>query len=372
MRRQNLSYERYQRQLILDGFGEEGQRTLLGAKVLVIGAGGLGCPASQYLTAAGVGCIGIVDDDRLALHNLHRQVLYTTDDVGQLKAEVAERRLRIMNPDVQLNIYPIRLTNKNALNIIKDYDIVLDASDNFTTRYVINDACVLENKPLVYGAISRFEGQVAVFNVLHAGQCVNYRDLFPKPPDPGSVLNCAEAGVLGILPGIIGTMQASEVIKLLTGIGTSLVNQLLTYNVLTNESFVFQLTAKAETELLLPKTKKEFEELDYEWLCESSFQAVTEIDEDNFATALQQENTVVIDVREESELPSVTEFPHLKIPLSRIKTDFPSIEQDTVILFCQTGKRSREAATILSSTFGKTKKILSLKGGIINWKANGA
>ena len=371
MASQNLSYKRYQRQLILNEFGGEGQQKLSEASVLVVGAGGLGCPALQYLTAGGVGRIGIIDDDRIALHNLHRQILYTTDDIGLLKAEVAEKRLRCMNPEVQFRIYPVRLDNKNALGIITDYHFVVDATDNFATRYIVNDACVLLDKPLIYGAISMFEGQVAIFNVAEAGQRVNYRHLFPKAPEPGSVLNCAEAGVMGVLPGIIGTMQAAETIKLIIGIGKPLVNQLLTYNLLRNESVVFDLTANADTELGLPKNWKEFEELDYGWFCEGRTESVYEIDVHEFNSVLDKTATVIIDVREEGERPRITEFPHLNIPLSRLKADIPAIEHDTVIVFCQTGKRSAEAAKILSSTFGSTKKILSLKGGITNWKLNG-
>jgi adenylyltransferase/sulfurtransferase len=366
---ENNSYERYQRQILLKGFGEEGQQKLLQASVLVVGAGGLGCPALQYLTAAGVGKVGIVDDDNVALHNLHRQVVFTTADIGFKKADVAAAHLQQMNPDVRIHAYSFRLTNQNALALFSDYDLVLDATDNFATRYIINDACVLLNKPLIYGAISQFEGQVAIFNV--GGNSVNYRDLFPEPPQPGSVLNCAEAGVLGVLPGIIGTLQATEVIKLLTGIGKPLINQLFTYNALTNESFVFDLTAQEQTAALLPETATAFEQLDYEWLCEGPSSDVEEIDTTSFNAFFEKNNAVIIDVREEGEQPEVTAFSHRKIPLSLLKENIPAIEEGTIILFCQSGKRSREAATLLSATFGKAKKIYSLKGGILNWKRNG-
>ncbi|MBB1286598.1 molybdopterin-synthase adenylyltransferase MoeB [Flavisolibacter sp. BT320] len=364
MKEQNTLYERYQRQMILKGFGPEGQEKLQKSSVLVVGAGGLGCPALQYLVAAGVGSIGIVDNDVVSLHNLHRQVLFTTTDIGREKAEVAAQRLTQMNPDISIAAFPVRLTNQNALDIIGDFNLVLDATDNFATRYIINDACVLLNKPLVYGAISQFEGQVAVFN---AGKgSVNYRDLFPQSPEPGSVLNCAEAGVLGVLPGIIGTMQATEVIKLLTGMGKPLVNQLFTYNALTNDSYVFELFPKEETSRLLPTTETEFQKMDYEWLCEAP--AVEEIDRIAFNELLHRTNAAAIDVRKENELPEITEFNHQKIPLSLLKENLSSITADTVIFFCQSGKRSLQAAKLLSATFGQRKKVYSLKGGILQWK----
>jgi len=223
-------YERYQRQIILPDFGQEGQQKLLKAKILVIGAGGLGCPVLQYLAAAGVGTIGIVDDDVVAINNLHRQVLYSADDLGLSKAKRAAQILDQLNPGIRIIPYSERLTAQNALILFDEFDTIIDCTDNFSTRYMINDACVLMNKPLVYGAISRFEGQVAVFNFMRNGsdEAVNYRDLFPNPPREDEVLNCAEAGVLGPLAGIIGTMMANETIKLITGIGEPLANQLLT------------------------------------------------------------------------------------------------------------------------------------------------
>src|SRR3954447_17905389 len=196
MKSNNTSYERYQRQTILKEFGESGQQKLLRSKVLVIGAGGLGCPALQYLAAAGVGYIGIADDDVVSITNLHRQVLYSTFDIGFSKAEKAKHSLTRLNPDINITAYNERLTSKNALGIIEKYDIVIDGTDNFASRYLINDACVLLRKPFVYGAVSRFEGQVAVFN--HTNEKgdapVNYRDLFPEPPLETEVLNCADAG----------------------------------------------------------------------------------------------------------------------------------------------------------------------------------
>lgn len=338
---------------------------MLQSSVLVVGAGGLGCPALQYLTAAGVGKIGLIDDDLVALHNLHRQVLYTTLDVGLRKADAAARRLNQMNPEVQVVAYLSRLTARNALALLNQYNIVLDATDNFATRYLINDACVLLKKPLVYGAIADFEGQVAVFN---AGEnSVNYRDLFPQPPPPGSVLNCAEAGVLGVLPGLIGTMQATEVVKLITGIGQPLINRLLTYDALTHNGYVFELTLRADTASLVPKDAAAFEAMDYDWLCDAPA-TVEEIDGDVFQTLVQSGKATAVDVREAGEEPTVTEFNHLKLPLSQLKDEASLPEGDAVVFFCQSGKRSREAASLFSSTFGGSKKVFSLKGGLLKWK----
>lgn len=356
--------ERYQRQILLPELGETGQQKLLQAKVLVIGAGGLGCPVLQYLVAAGVGTIGFVDDDIVEITNLHRQVLYDTTDIGLLKAERAVIKLNQLNPQVQLDAYCVRLTNGNALALIDGYDIVVDGTDNFTTRYVINDACVLLGKPLVYGAVSKFEGQVAVFNSKAAdgSRTVNYRDLFPMPPAPGEVLNCAESGVLGIVPGIIGSLQANEVLKLITGIGEPLVNRMLTYNALNNQLFEIAIPLSANTASFIPKDETSFRNMDYEWAC--GVPQATEITAADFEAWLQQEGVAIIDVRERDELPELTGFSHLQVPLSQLNEAVPVIKEDTIIALCQSGMRSQQAATLLMRTFGEAKKIYSLKGGI--------
>ena len=369
MKDQNL-YERYHRQIILPEFGEQGQQKLLKAKVLVIGAGGLGCPALQYLTAAGVGTIGIVDDDVVALNNLHRQVLYSVNDIGLSKAERAKQILQQLNPEIKIISYNERLTTQNALTNIEEYEIIIDGSDNFSTRYMINDACVLLNKPLVYGAISQFEGQVSVFNpqsLNGSHVAVNYRDLFPDPPKDGEVLNCAEAGVLGVLPGIVGTMMANETIKLITGIGESLINRLLTYNALTNQVYVLNLSSRKETRSLIPKDESAFLKMDYEWLCASPVQQA-EIDSAIFNNMMTKGNVDIVDVREPYEMPVVNEFTHIKIPLGQLADHTSLINSDTVIAFCQSGRRSLQAAKILSGIFGDAKTIYSLRGGIVQWK----
>ncbi len=237
--------ERYSRHFILPDVGEEGQAKLLDAKVLLVGGGGLGSPAAFYLAAAGVGTIGIIDHDRVDLSNLQRQILYTTEDIGRPKVEVAAERLRALNPDVNVVTYQEPLLSDNALDIIREYDIVINGSDNFPTRYLVNDACVLLRKPLVDASIFMFEGQVTVYQPaipelgIEGGPC--YRCLYPDPPPPGEVPSCAEAGVLGVLPGIIGSIQAVEAIKLILGIGEPLIGRLLMYDALAQEFRVLRV-----------------------------------------------------------------------------------------------------------------------------------
>ncbi len=220
---------RYQRHLTLPGFGMQAQQKLKHARVLVVGAGGLGCPALQYLAAAGTGTLGIVDDDCVSLSNLQRQILYTEADIGMRKAETAAARLLAMNPNIDCQPHAVRLGPHNALDLIRDYDLVVDGSDNFATRYLVNDACVLAGKPFIHGAIQTYHGQASVLNY-QGGP--TYRCLFPEPPDPKDAPNCSETGVLGVLPGMIGTIQATEAIKVLTGIGEPLSGVLLLFDAL--------------------------------------------------------------------------------------------------------------------------------------------
>jgi len=364
-----ISYERYHRQMILKDFGEAGQQKLLEAKVLVVGAGGLGCPALQYLTAAGVGTIGIVDDDEVSLSNLHRQVLYSVADIGSSKAEKAAEVLSKLNPEITIIAWSERLTTQNALLILEAFDIIIDGTDNFSSRYMINDACVLLDKPLIYGAISQFEGQVAIFNSKNSETdvAVNYRDLFPHPPKENEVLNCAEAGVLGVLPGIIGTMQANETIKLITGMGEPLINRLLTYNALNNQLYELELSSRPETISLIPQNENAFEQMDYEWLCGSKIEQY-EIDHNFFDELLATGSIDVIDVREPGEIPTIKEFAFHHIPLNKLQENIELVKTNTVVTICQTGKRSLQAARQLIDIFGTSKKIYSLRGGIIQWK----
>jgi molybdopterin/thiamine biosynthesis adenylyltransferase/rhodanese-related sulfurtransferase len=363
------SHERYQRQVTLKGFGEAAQNDLLQASVLVIGAGGLGCPVLQYLTAAGTGCIGILDDDVVSITNLHRQVLYDTNDIGKPKVSVAATKLRQMNPDTKLLEFNIHLDKNNCLDIINAYDLIVDCTDNFASRYMINDACVLKGKPLVYAAVTRFEGQVAVFNFNEEGKRLtgNYRDLFPQQPEHGEVMNCAEAGVLGVLPGIIGSMQACEAIKIITGIGEPLLNKLLTYNAINNKVIVFDYEQNTQSASIMPQTEIDFKNMNYENEC------VTEghhfkIGAEKFEQMLQQNNAKFIDVRELHELPLVTEFETLQIPFGELKLRWNEFSGEKIIFFCQSGTRSLQAAVMAAEHFGNNNMFYSLQGGIVSWK----
>lgn len=347
MTNNNISYERYNRQMLLKDFGEAGQQKLMNAKVLVVGAGGLGCPVLQYLTAAGVGNIGVVDDDVVALTNLHRQILFSVDDIGYPKVEIAIQKLKKLNPDINLTAFNERLNVENAIDIISQFDLVVDGSDNFGTRYLVNDACALLNKTLVYGAVSQYEGQVAVFKT------TNYRDLFPDHPADGEIQNCAEAGVLGVLPGIIGALQANEAIKLITGIGDALADRVLTYNSLDNQVYETQISRSAAA---VPKTAEEFRAMDYGIAC-TPVSSVTEVSPENLES-LVEKGAVTFDVREITAA-----------QLSKLMHEYEARE---IILFCQSGVRSLQAATQMQNIFGSSKKFYSMKGGIKAWnKMNG-
>lgn len=359
---------RYQRQTVLKEFGESGQEKLSNARVLVIGAGGLGCPALQYLAGAGIGTLGIVDHDTVSLSNLHRQVLYSTDDIGLSKANRAADILALLNPEIDIIAHNELLNPRNAIGIISQYDIVLDGTDNFSSRYMINDACVLCNKILVYGAISRFEGQIAIFNceTRDGSPKTNYRDLFPIPPEEGEILNCAEAGVIGVLPGIIGTMMANETIKLISGTGKALVNRLMTYNTLNNQFYELEILPQLESRLLIPESIADFESIDYDFSC--SGQEVNQIDLPVFEQMLLDPTVLFIDVREANETPVVEEFDHLQLPLSELKDGMAQLNAEKLVLFCQSGKRSLSASRIVSGHYGNSKKVYSLRNGIVAWK----
>lgn len=364
------SYKRYQRQTILPGFGDAGQYKLLSGRVLVIGAGGLGCPVLQYLAAAGVGIIGIADHDTVSLTNLHRQVLYNMEDIGKPKAPVAAERLRALNPEVQYKVFNETVTPASIIHIIKEFDIVVDGTDNFATRYLVNDACVLMNKPLVFGAISRFEGQVAVFNVPSGedGVCIHYRDLFPNPPKDGEVLNCADSGVLGVLPGIIGSFMANEVIKLLSGLGRPLSGSLLTYNALTNDSIQWQLQKHPESDKLVPFTVAALQQRDYAWECGLPSAGI-EIDAVTFEAMLKEGNVELIDVRELDETPLLKGWAHQKIPLGTLMKDGGSFFAEQIVFICQSGKRSITAADWAKRKYAD-KEFYSLRGGVLGAPSN--
>lgn len=257
---------RYQRQITLSEFGSQAQEKMAKAKVLVIGAGGLGCPALQYLVAAGVGHIGIADFDIIHLSNLHRQILFGQDDIGKKKVLVAKEKLTQLNNLVQIETYDVQWQQVHCLQYFPLYDIIIDATDNFASRYLINDACVLLGKPLVFGAVNKFEGQLAVFN--SSKEACNYRDIFPLPPSNNEVANCATAGVLGVLPGIIGAMQATEAIKLITGMGKVLENQLLHYNALNQSNYTVKISKNTAVLEQIPSSLEAFLKTNYEVLCQ--------------------------------------------------------------------------------------------------------
>ncbi|MEY2835248.1 MAG: molybdopterin-synthase adenylyltransferase MoeB [Bacteroidota bacterium] len=366
---QQINFERYQRQLILKGFGAAAQQKLQAARVLVIGAGGLGCPIMQYLVAAGVGRIGIADHDKVSLSNLHRQILFGMEDVGLPKVEVVKRKMHALNSDTQVQIWQEQWTQQHCASHFPEFDIIVDATDNFASRYLINDACVLFGKPLVFGAVSQFEGQVAVFNhVLEDGlRSVNYRDLFPEPPANGEVLNCAEGGVLGVLPGIIGSMQATEVIKLITGIGSPLANKLWNYNALTQDVFTIGLVAHPDAQSKIPAAVDSFLLTDYEWLCGVPSASIMEIDATSWLK--KYHHHVVVDVREPHELPRLAtlcqqmETQLIEIPLSALDGQLDAIAGKDVVCVCQAGRRSLQAASIILKQNSRG-SVCSLKGGV--------
>ena len=364
MNNQSPAYQRYQRQTLLPGFGDAGQFKLLSGKVLVIGAGGLGCPVLQYLAAAGVGTIGIADHDTVSLSNLHRQVLFGMEDIGRPKAEVAVERLKALNPDLYYFPYHQTVSTANIIQLINEFDLVVDGTDNFATRYLINDACVLMNKPLVFGAISRFEGQVSVFNVPYGkGEMIHYRDMFPHPPSDGEVLNCAESGVLGVLPGIIGTLMANEVIKLLSGIGQPLCGHLLTYNALTNETMQWKLQKHPESDMLVPASVTDLLQKNYAWECGIADNDL-EIDETALDAMFSQGGVTLIDIREPDETPVLRQWKHLQVPLSELMSNGMEWETNRVVFICQSGKRSLTAANWARGKY-TAMEFYSLKGGVL-------
>ncbi len=362
----SFSHERYQRQLILKKFGIKAQQKLADASVLVVGAGGLGCPLLSYLAAAGLGRIGIIDDDIIAIHNLHRQPLYATVDIGNKKAIVAKEKLKALNPEIIIDGFDLRLDESNCLDLFRSYDYVADCTDNFATRYMINDACVILDKPLIYAAVSQFEGQISIFNFpdTKSGTKTNYRDLFPQPPNDGEILNCEEAGVLGVLPGIVGTMMASETIKLITGTGKTLASKLFTFNILNNQSLELQLTARPETRKLIPADETIFRNTSYEILCNrNGFDLASE----EFAKLISGKNTTVIDVRELHELPILEDINHIRIPMSILSDHLGGLVSERIVFVCQSGIRSRKAAGLLSAIKNPDQQVYSLAGGVENW-----
>ncbi len=363
---------RYQRHLTLKGFGLHGQEKLRNTKVLVIGAGGLGCPILLYLTAAGVGELGIVDDDVVSLSNLQRQVLYGDADIGKPKAEVAATVLSRLNPTITHRTHRTRITTANALQLITGYDIVVDATDNFPTRYLLNDACVLCDTVLVHGSILQFEGHVGVFNHLlpDGTRSANYRDLFPEPPAPGSVPDCSQAGVLGVLPGIIGSMQALEVIKIAAAVGEPLANRLLIWDSLEMTSNIIKIRNTGSRDRIKSL-------VDYEDFCGISQDKNKSLKPNEMAMKevtvqeLQKmkesgEDFQLIDVREAYEY-DICNLGGELIPMSEIPNSVDRIATNKkVVIHCRSGKRSGDMLLWLEKNHNLN-NLYNLKGGILAW-----
>ena len=342
--------KRYNRQIILTELGVDGQKKLKAAKVLVIGAGGLGCPVLQYLVAAGVGSIAIVDDDIVDISNLHRQILYSTVDIGKPKATIAKQKLELLNPFVVITAFWERVTVENAGTLIDMYDLIIDGSDNFPTRYLINDTCVKLDKPLVFGSIFKFEGQVSVFNYKGGP---NYRDIFPEPPNEDEVPNCSEIGVIGVLPGIIGTYMANEAVKIICGLGETLSGKLLTVNALDNSTGIFNFSGQNEvistSETIKTNVTGTTNEIDMETLTEWLINS--------------PDLVYLVDVRENYEFDDYN-IGGVNISIYELIENVADLPTGKKLIFiCQTGQRSKMAMQMLYPIYKG--EIYSVKNGLI-------
>jgi sulfur-carrier protein adenylyltransferase/sulfurtransferase len=365
--------QRYSRHLILPDVGVAGQQKLKAARVLTVGAGGLGSPVALYLAAAGVGTLGVIDFDVVDVSNLQRQILHGTKDVGRSKLESARARLYDLNPHVRVETYETRLTSANALEIIGGYDIVVDGTDNFATRYLTNDACVLLGKPNVYGSIFRFEGQASVFGMAD-GPC--YRCLFPEPPPPGSVPSCAEGGVFGVLPGIVGTIQATETIKLILGIGETLAGRLLLIDA---QSMQFRaMTLRKDPACPACGTRTITELIDYDEFCGTpgadamdDIDDVLEITPRELAARLSggDDSFDLIDVREPYEWAIARIDGARLIPLGQVPKSLSSLDKTReIVVMCRSGVRSADAVRFMQSQ--GFARVRNLAGGILRWSSD--
>lgn len=354
----NEEKQQYDRHFILDKIGIAGQTKLKNAKVLVIGAGGLGCPILQYLTAAGVGTIGIVDKDTVNRSNLQRQILFSLEDLNKSKARCAANRLQKLNPFVNFEVYEEFLTTNNAIELFSNYDIIVDGSDNFQTRYLSNDAAVITNKPLVYGAIYKFEGQVSVFNFKEGP---TYRCLFPTPPDANSIPNCSEIGVLGVLPGIIGCLQANEVIKIICDLEGVLSGKLLSLHSLSLQQNVLKFSRNKNT-----KVEKLLS--NYDVFCGiSTGSSSNEISPNELKDRIGTEDVTLLDVRKNVER-SLFHIGGLHIPLHKLQPELDTLAaHNSIIVYCEVGQRSLIATKIIQEKY-PNKSIKSLTGGLKAWK----
>ncbi len=358
---------RYSRHLLMPEVGAEGQRRLNAARVLCIGAGGLGSPAALYLVAAGVGKIGIVDLDDVDLSNLQRQILHGTKDVGRKKVESARDRLREMNPHIDIELHECRFSSNNALDLVSGYDVVVDGSDNFPTRYLSNDVCVWAQKPNVYGSVFRFDGQATVFAPHLGGPC--YRCLFPEPPAPGTVPNCAEAGVLGVLPGIIGMIQAIETIKLILGLGETLVGRLLHFDALKMKFREFNVRRDPQCPVCGAQPTIT-EPIDYEQFCgigEATADAVPAISVHDLKQKMETNGVVtIVDVREPFEYEIARIEGSKLIPLGELPDRLDELDRDRyTVVHCHSGMRSAQAVQLLRRE--GFANVFNLAGGIAQW-----
>ena len=357
---------RYSRHILLPQVGEEGQRALKNARVLLVGAGGLGSPVALYLAAAGVGTIGLVDFDAVDLSNLQRQILHGSAAIGSSKIDSARDRLRDINPNVRVEPFETRLTSANALEIARGFDLIVDGTDNFATRYLVNDTSVLLGIPNIYGSVYRFEGQASVFGAPD-GPC--YRCLFREPPPPELVPNCAEGGVLGVVPGLVGTIQATEAIKMLLGLGDSLVGRLLTIDVMTMAFRTIEI--RKDPDCPACGTHEITELIDYDEFCgspaRSEVQQVSEIQPAHLAERIARgEQLEIIDVREPYEW-QIAHIPGARlVPLERIAAEIPRLDKSKeTILYCKVGARSMYAAQQLADA--GVSDVRNLAGGILRW-----
>ena len=363
----SAEFQRYSRHLTLPNVGIEGQKKLKASSVLLVGAGGLGAPLALYLAAAGVGRIGLVDFDTVDVSNLQRQVLYSEEDIGRPKLEAAQDRLKGINPHIHIERHDVTLTSENALDIIAQYDLVADGTDNFATRYLVNDACILTGRPNVYGSIFRFEGQVSIFGAPE-GPC--YRCIYPEPPPPGMVPSCAEGGVLGVLPGMVGTLQANEVIKLLLGIGEPLIGRLMLVDALSMRFREWKVPRDPDCPVC--GTNPTVTELiDYEEFCgitkteeNTTMKEITVQDLHNMG----KDRPFLLDVREPHEAEIASLGADLLIPLGELPSRLDELaphKEEELIVHCRSGGRSGQAVKILMDA--GFDKAANLKGGTLAW-----
>jgi len=365
----NEEIRRYSRHLILPEFGMEGQRKLKQGSVLLIGTGGLGSPLALYLAAAGVGHIGLVDFDIVDESNLQRQIIHGTSTLGIRKTESAKMRLRDLNPHIDIATYEAQITSENAFDLIRPYDVVVDGTDNFPTRYLTNDACVMLGKPNVYGSIFRFEGQATVFSPKHGGPC--YRCLYPEPPPPGLVPSCAEGGVLGVLPGVIGTIQATEAIKLLTGIGEPLIGRLLLYDALAMRFRELKLRRNPDCPVCGDHPTVT-ELIDYQQFCgispeEAHRDATIEMTPAEVADWLHSDNPpFLLDVREPNEW-DICHLPGaVRISVNELAERMNELDSAVeMVVYCRSGVRSARAVDLLRQA--GFRKVKNMAGGILRW-----